>query len=521
MMSSNLATVTIYSHHFSVSALSPRARQAVLMFGKPLVEWKRETKFGQTYQVKDKVFAAYNNAQTYFRFHINLLEQFKANLRQCHVPDELVEWIVETDYEPKKVELKMQPGMVPDESRGQPQIINYLINAPHKSRQVGLQTGGGKGFVSMMAMQALGMRTCCILHAKYTEKWAKEFEEKMLLGPGDLVMLENTQQLQLFLEKLKYDDVPAKIIILSSTLMAMWIKEYEEKGDLTLEENWACRPHEFFRHIKAGIKLVDEVHEHFHKLFMIDLYTHVPLSIALSATLLTRDQFIQRMHEIMFPRNERAPTIALRRFTDVYNVWYNLKHPGSIRTTQPGRRDYSHLAFEKSIMRHTPTLLNYMRLYEIVFTGNFVPHKRADKKFAAYSASTELCTKLTEWFRKKYPEYDIQRYCASKKDSYQRNAIDAQVRFSTPGSAGTAIDIPNLVTCLLGIAIDSVQANIQILGRLRELKESSPGADDAATSFYCLTCADIDKHVDYLRRRVPMYRERAKSYHEVNSGVIV
>jgi superfamily II DNA or RNA helicase len=502
-----------------VSGLSSRARAAVIAFGKPLVEWKRETKFGQTFQVKDKVFAAYNQAQTYFRFHINLLEQFKANLRQCHVPEDLVEWVVEADPVPKKVELRMRPGLTPRDD--QPAIIDYLINTPFKSRQVGLQTGGGKGFVSMVAMCELGVRTCCILQAKYMEKWAKEFEEKMLLGPGDLVMVKTKDQLQILLEKLKYDDIDAKIIIVSSNIMGMWIEEYEQLGDQTLAENWACRPQEFFGHLKAGLKLVDEVHEHFHKLFVIDCYTHVPMSIALSATLVTRDQFIQQMHEIMFPRQERAPTIALKKFTDIYNVWYNLKNPESIRFTHPGRRDYSHLAFEKSIMRYTPTLLNYMRLYELVFTGSYMPHKRAGKKFVAYSASTGLCSKLTEWFSKKYPQYDIKRYCASLKDSYQKNAIDADVRFSTPGSAGTAIDIPGLVTCLLGIAIDSVQANIQILGRLRELKESSPGADDASTSFYCLTCSEIEKHGEYLRRRKPLYRERGRSYHEVNSGVVV
>lgn len=518
-MSNMLATVTIYSHHFVVSAMSPRARQACTLLGRPLVEWKRVSKFGQVSQVKDKVFAAYDSRFSYFRFHINLLREFKATLNNCSVPENLVEWVIEKDYEPKKVDFQMKPGWVPRED--QPIIIEYLINTPFKSRQVGLQTGGGKGIVSMMAMCALGVRTCCILQAKYMKKWEDEFREKMMIGPSDIMVIGSKEDLQMLLEKMRYDDIDAKILIVSEKIMQLWIDDYESMSPELFEQYWTCGPMDFFKRIKAGIKLVDEVHEHFHALFKLDLYTHVPISISLSATLLTNNQFIQRMHEIMYPRQERAPTIALKKFTDVYNVWYDLKNPESIRYTNPGRRDYSHLAFEKSILKHVPTLLNYMRLYEIVFTGNYVPHKRVGKRFVAYSASTDLCTRLTKFFAAKYPQYSIKRYCASLKDSFQENAIDADVRFSTPLSAGTAIDIPNLVTCLLSIAIDSVQPNVQILGRLRQLKESAPGADDAATSFYCLTCASIPKHVEYLNRRKAMYRERGKSYHEVYSGINV
>ena len=76
------------------------------------------------------------------------------------------------------------------------------------------------------------------------------------------------------------------------------------------------------------------------------------------------------------------------------------------------------------------------------------------------------------------------------------------------------MDIPNLKTTILTIAVDSIQANIQTLGRLRKL-------DKIKTQFFYLTCNDIPKHVDYSARKKKMLLERAESFQEINAPFLL
>ena len=64
------------------------------------------------------------------------------------------------------------------------------------------------------------------------------------------------------------------------------------------------------------------------------------------------------------------------------------------------------------------------------------------------------------------------------------------------------------------IAVDSIQSNVQTFGRLRKLS-------DCDTSFYYFVCDDIPKHLDYHKRKIEMFHERAYSFVDMNSGVRV
>jgi hypothetical protein len=123
----------------------------------------------------------------------------------------------------------------------------------------------------------------------------------------------------------------------------------------------------------------------------------------------------------------------------------------------------------------------------------------------------EMCTQLTKHFSDKYPNLNVKRYV---QDDPMENLLDAGIRFTTILSGGTAHDIPDLTTVILTIAIDSVQANVQAFGRLRELP-------DSAVQFYYFVCDDIPKHTQYHERKVQMLEKRAKSFREIFTGKYV
>ena len=120
--------------------------------------------------------------------------------------------------------------------------------------------------------------------------------------------------------------------------------------------------------------------------------------------------------------------------------------------------------------------------------------------------------KLSAKLKKKYPQFDIRRYVS--EDPWE-NLLEPDIIVSTLGSAGTAVDIPNLSTCILTNAIQSIQANRQSFGRLRNLK------DNHSLEFVYFVCEDIPKHLDYHVAKKEMMMQRAKSFRDVYSGVVV
>ena len=503
------ASVRIYSHHFEVSRLSPRGKGVCSSFAMPLVSWKNSGGRGFSARQMDKVYAASDASRVYFRFHINLLEEFKEHLKKNLVLDYQVTWETVPMYEPVKVELPVRSHWQLREN--QIERVDYLVNSPHPSRLLTMPTGTGKGISTMVALSRLGLRPCIVIQPKYIKKWIKELVEVYEFSSKEIMVVQGQADLMGLLVLAKEGRLKSRIVIVGTNTMQAWITKYEELGDYSLELGYECRPQDFFQHIGAGVKVVDEVHQQFHLLFKIDLYTHCPISISMSATMISQDAFIRRMHEIMFPFKQRSPELAVKKYIDSYNVYYNFKEPERIRTTEYGSNNYSHNAFEASVMKHTPTLLGYIRLIDYILQLSFIQVVREKKRVAIYASSTDMCTKLMNWFQQKYPQYDIRRYCASLKDPFE-NVLEGDIIFSTIGSSGTAIDIPDLTTVILSNAISSIQANVQVLGRLRELKDGYP------PEFYFLTAANIGKHMEYYLAKRDMLKQRARSFKDIHSG---
>jgi superfamily II DNA or RNA helicase len=367
-------------------------------------------------------------------------------------------------------------------------------------------------YCALAACAKLSLRIGIVIKSMYIDKWIEDLMKTYEIRGKEIMVIKGASQLKsLTMLGAEGGLKHVKAVIVSITTVQNWISEYEELGDMTLDDGYACRPWEFFETIGVGTKLVDEVHQHFHQMFKLDLYTHVKQSISLSATLLSQDAFLERMYEVMFPRRTRPASLALNKYIDSYAVHYTFKAPEKLRTTEFGSKNYSHTALEKSILKHVPTKLNYFRLIDEAMRIGYFNHPRKKKKLAVYAASIEMCSQLTEYFSKKYPHLDIRRYC---DDDDYNNVIEADIRFSTIGSSGTAIDIPDLTTVILTVALSSIQANIQVLGRLREIKDSN-------VEFYFFTADDIDKHAQYYTAKREMLNERARSFRDVYSGLQV
>ena len=505
--------VQLHSHHFSCSHLSPRGRDICLAFSRRFVSWSWDQVGGVYTKVPDRVYASAPHDRSVFRFHINALNDFKTALADLHTAEHLIKWEAARQYEPMRFNYQVLPQWKPHDYQVRP--IDYLSSPEPIAKLLESQTGKGKSLMAMLAIAKIGERVVGVIKPKYLEKWVEDFSKTYAefdpkLYDDKIVVVQGSKELRVLLSLAAEDNLPYPIILISNATIRNWISSYERSGDELEALGYACTPERLFEHLRAGIRLVDETHEDFHFFFKLDTYTHVKSSISLTATLISKDPFLNRMYEIMFPPSTRIKKMELDRYVDVVNVLYRFKAPEKVRTEEWGSSTYSHTALEKSIIRHVPTLRNYFALIKNVLDTGYIRDKKPGEKAIVYAATVDMCTKLTKFLAEAYPQLDVRRYV--EEDPYE-NAIEADIRVTTVLSGGTALDIPNLSVAFMTTALDSVQGNIQALGRLRKR--------DGRMTFYFLTAENIAKHVKYAEAKKLLFQDRAKTYRDMPSGHFV
>jgi len=500
-------TVIIASDHFVVTRISARGREAVSSFAKKFVQFGLQRKPGGRYvQEPMKVFAAATADRTEFRFHINTLTDFHQHLKLHLLQPHQVEFIDRPKFVARKVELKVFPHW--QDRDHQIPFIDYLL-APTPRRKLGaIQTGKGKSYSSMRALAKIGEVVITIVKPKYIEKWIEDYRRTYDLELDDIMLVQGSKHLQALLELAMNDEITAKIIMVSNKTMQNWIKLYEKFKEGTLDMGYAVLPDQFFEALKAGSKLVDEVHEDFHLNWKIDMYTHVEHSISLSATLLPDDPFLKNMCEIAYPSMERYNGEAYHKYISARAVIYKTRKPEQIRSREPGASNYSHYAFEKYVMKHPDVLKNYLALISEIVEKGYVAKRSEGHRCLVFASLIEMCTLITEHLKKKFPHLDVRRYM--EDDPYE-DLVEPDIIVSSLQNAGTAVDVPGLLTVVMTTAITSSQGNVQGFGRLRELF-----GDLAATPwFYYLVCEDVQKHLDYHEKKKDLLKDRALTYNVV------
>lgn len=508
-MSLRHLTVRIHSHGFVAYHLSARGRWLCSTFAKNFVQYGFISQRGQPQKVAVKVYAAATENRDEFRFHINCLTQFKDFLRINFVEGDLVGFETAPEVIAQPVDFVVKPMWVAKDY--QVAVIDYLERHEPISKFVDLQTGLGKTFCALQGIATYGKRLAIIVKPMYVEKWVADVLKTYEIDAEEILVIKGSAQLMGLLMLAKEGRITEKVIIISNKTFQNWLKLYEKYGAETIDMGYACTPQNFYEYLHVGMRLIDEAHQDFHLGFKMDLYTHVPQSISLSATMINNDAFMEKMYELAYPLKERFRGLALKKYIDAFAVHYNFRNPERIKTEEFGGRGYSHMALEKSVMKHAPTLNGYFNLIEYVIDISFMKVVRKPKKLIVFASSIQMCTFLTQHFQRRYPHLDVRRYV---EDDPQTNLHQGDITFTTLLSAGTAHDVANLTTVILTTAVNSIQSNVQGLGRLRELS-------DSPTEFYYFCNDDTPKHLEYHHAKVKMLEKRAKSFKDIYSGHVL
>ena len=505
-MVNKILEITQATHNFSIRKLTPRAKTLVNEFCKRYIQKGMiRNADGSFYLSPVKVFATARADREEYRFHINQLQEFLEYLKDHYVTEDLFRLIHASVPAGRKIIAPVKPQWVARER--QIPVIEYLLaNTASRSRFVDAPTGSGKTFMTMQALSVFAKRTVILIKPMYIEKWHEDLTKTYDIDPKDIMVVRGGAHLKGLISLALENKLEASFILISNKTFQYWISQYELYGDDIEALGYETTPGDFFKTVGAGVRLIDEVHQDFHLNFKIDLYTNVERSISLSATLLNNDQFIEKMYRTAYPLNTRYVMPMPDGHISSFGIFYNFGNIDKIRTREFGSNNYSHNAVEKSIMRNHETVRKYFGLIDYTIAFGFTECKRPKKKLLIFASTIEMCTLLTNYLSMRYKQYNVKRYVSG--DPYS-DLMESDICVSTLGSAGTAVDIPNLTTVILTVAVDSIQSNIQSLGRLRDLNDGSE------VQFYYFACTDIPKHMEYSKRKEEMLNKRAKSYRQL------
>lgn len=362
--------------------------------------------------------------------------------------------------------------------------------------------------LAMSCVSKIRHRTLVLILPTYVEKWQGDIVHLLNHNPKKIVSIAGSNSVKGLIDMGLDGTLDSDFIIVSLRTLQNFYKTYEFDPSSLEEEGYGCVPEALCEVLGIGTVIIDEAHQHLHAVYKFLAYTHVPKVIALSATLLSDDPTIQQIQHLMFPMEIRFNEIKMKKYIKCYSVSYafNDIQRSNIRTSEYGSKVYSHVAFEKSILKNPVILKHYLELIDYLVAIGFMDFYQKGDRCIIFVASIAFCDVLTNYLKQKYPFIDTRRYV--EQDPYE-NVIDADIRVTTALSAGTAVDIPGLTTGIQTVNLKSSQSNIQTMGRLRELK-------DRDTRFYYIYCNSIPKHYEFHKHRIELFKERVASIKELS-----
>ena len=365
-------------------------------------------------------------------------------------------------------------------------------------------------FLSLYALREIGHRVAIILKGMYVDKWIGDIEEAYGAEKGALMVIRGIPQLRAAIQMATLGKFTPRVVVISNKTMFMYLKYYEQNG---VDEFLPVAPLDFYKHLGIGVRLIDEVHQEFHCNFRQDLYTHIPLTLSLSATLEPDSPFIREMYEICWPPGTWAPEMEYHKFIAVKSVWYRLADPNKLRWLN-FMRQYSHTEYEKSILKQPKILQNYLDMIVDLVERAFIEKREPGQKMMIFVATVQMATVLRDLLANLHPTLLVNRYVS--EDEYE-DLVGADISVTTLQSAGTAVDVPNLRITLMTTALSTKQGNIQVLGRTRPLKDWP----DVTPEFFFLSAKDVDKHVQYAREKKEKLSGKVLSFQELQSHYVV
>lgn len=403
---------------------------------------------------------------------------------------------------------------------------NEVVDAasdPNRPQTIfAIQTGRGKTKSCMKSMVKRGTRTALIHRPSYVPKWLFDVcddETGLRILRDEVLVCTGVQAIYDALEMGKSGELDSrgiKVIILPTVSLQRFLKEYINTA--------ATNPVDldtFYDVLGVGLVAMDEVHEHFHLVYMAGITLNPPASIEMSATLKpgSSKAFIAERYLERFPMEYRI-SIPIIPVVDVKALYYRLDDK-KFAWWASKMTPYNHKLFEGKLIKEN-LHLEYANMIWDVVEKSFLKRYQPGQKCLILFATVAMCEFFTEYVKDKlsrdpvFHPLMVAKYNAG--DSYD-DFIQADFSISTPGKAGTAVDKPGLVHMYISTPVEDQQLNEQMAGRPRKILHNEWGEIDPTV--WLFHAYNVPKHCNYLNARQKSLKDVVLSFRIATSPYVV
>jgi len=314
-------------------------------------------------------------------------------------------------------------------------------------------------YIASYSLAQLRERFLVVIKAGYIDKWIEDLTDYLGLASNEIFVLRGNSAFKKLNTMTVKEREDIKVYLASTSTLKNLFKKYEDGKGAPI------KPKEIMSKCRCNIMLVDEAHQHFNSIYESVLRLRPRYLIALSATLITKNQRKQDFYDTLFPREAKLSLTNYVAFMDMYLHIYKASAPHKVRCTRG--RSYNHIVYEEWILATPARKARYFAYLNAIIGEHYISRKSDGDKLLVLVSSIPMATELTKHLKAVRPELDINR---NVDDDLYSTLLSSEVSIASTGKASTAVDIKGLFVCISTVAADSIQYNIQAPGRLRERK---------------------------------------------------
>lgn len=494
-----------FTHFFQVELRDLRLNQFVYRYTSKFTEWVEEYDVKSRRYIKvPRVWGGRLLDNSVFRFPIGVLPDFIRSMKQFGLQDNEIDFNIFPSYKPAYADLNLNPDYTPYET--QLEAINYALHNRHvgaPSVLIEKPPGSGKTVTFCKFVSLVKERTALITPATYVEKWQDDVNHLLQLPEERVYTISGGKSIIDAAEMAHEGCFNYDFTVISLRTFLGFMKEFEASPKETHAKT-GTSPIDIWRLLQIGVLGGDESHEEFYSLYWAHTFIHGPFHLALSATMMDKDRMMEERQKIIYPATKRFDKIKMKRYIGFINVDYSFENHirDKIKFSARGRSEYSQQAFEKSILNNLKVRKDFLEMIDWAVEKFFFheSHREGDK-LALYFFRLDSIEHVYKHLKTKYPDVDIRIYQGGKD---YKDLMEPAIRVTNFKSAGTGKDIKGLTTLINFLAVDSPKAQVQLLGRIREIV----GRDDLY--FVQFNCMNSPRHMSYKRRRDKLLEDKTK-----------
>lgn len=335
----------------------------------------------------------------------------------------------------------------------------YAATETKSQLSINLTTGKGKTYVAIGSMSIFAIKSVVITYARSVLlQWKKCILEYTNITSKEIYEITGSQSIYNLLLKSPEQIKKIKVFLVTHSTL----KNYgDNKGWDSIST--------LFKHLRIGLKFIDEAHTNFDNMCMIDYYTNVFKTFYLTATPARSDTSEDIIYQFSF-KNIYAIDL-FHPDTDPHTHYLAMRY-----SSRPSAQILSACKNKYGLDRNKYT--NYIVTNErfrimTVVVFNFILTKimtNPQDQMIVYIGTNEAIVKVREFLINTFPflKYEIGIFSSIVDNSIKQLALEKRIILTTTKSAGAAIDIKNLkCTLVLAEPFKSEVLARQTLGRTR------------------------------------------------------